>query len=166
MNRVIAGMEKVCQVLSVFFVAIVFVVSTALFVGIPQANANEMTPEAAAYQVADRSTTPRGGDAELKTQQRRSGEAYESAKDLTPEASDYEVDGKDFSARVRSSRDNAPLGSNDLGRDVKQNFKDATDTVREKLNLDEPIYPGTKEFINDVEERVEGAVETITGKRD
>lgn len=44
--------------------------------------------------------------------------------------------------------------------DAREKLKDTADTVREKLNLDEPISPSTKEFISDVKEKVS---ETITG---
>lgn len=53
----------------------------------------------------------------------------------TPEASSYEVEGTDFSADVKSTRHNSPVGSSDLQRDVKQNLRDAADNVRETLNL-------------------------------
>lgn len=42
----------------------------------------------------------------------------------------------------------------------KSDVKDALENIKEKLNLDQPIYPGTKEFINDVEEKAE---ETVRG---
>jgi hypothetical protein len=42
-------------------------------------------------------------------------------------------------------------------------FKEAVETVREKLNLDEDLPRSTKEFLKDTEERVEETVEPITG---
>ncbi|MBD1849888.1 hypothetical protein [Leptolyngbya sp. FACHB-711] len=49
-------------------------------------------------------------------------------------------------------------------------LKDIVDNVREKLNLDQPLYPGTKEFISDVKETVEDSVDavedTLTGGAD
>lgn len=87
-----------------------------------------------------------------------------SAKDLTPEASSYEVEGADYQVDIKTPRESAPMGSTELNRNVKSNIQDALDNVREKLNLDEPIYSGTKEFIKDVEERVDETVDTVIGK--
>jgi hypothetical protein len=42
-------------------------------------------------------------------------------------------------------------------------LKEAVETVREKLNLDEDLPRSTKEFLKDTEERVEETVEPITG---
>lgn len=82
-----------------------------------------------------------------------------SAKTLTPEASSYEVEGADYSAEIRTNSNNSPVGSTDLNRDIQQNLKNATDNIQEKLNRDEPIYPGNKELISDVKNQVGDAVE-------
>lgn len=87
-----------------------------------------------------------------------------AAGDLTPEASSYQVEGSDDQVDFKTLRERAPLGSTEPNRSVKSNLQDAIENVREKLNLDEPIYSGTKEFINDVEERVDETVEAVTGK--
>ncbi len=76
------------------------------------------------------------------------------AKPLTPEASAYEVDKSDTEL-IKND--------NDLVGESQRNLKDTADNVREKLNLDQPIYPGTKEFLNDVQESVKDATKALTG---
>lgn len=76
------------------------------------------------------------------------------AKPLTPEASAYEVDKSD----TELIKDD-----NDLVGQSQRNLKDTADNVREKLNLDQPIYPGTKKFLNDVQDSVEDATKAVTG---
>ncbi len=75
-----------------------------------------------------------------------------SAKPATPEAAEYEVEGADYSVQIRNDRSNAPVGSPDLTRDIQNGLKEAAENVRNKLNLDQPLYPGTKEVIDDVRE--------------
>lgn len=82
-----------------------------------------------------------------------------SAKPATPEAAEYDVQGDDYQVEIRSDRSDAPIGSPDLNRDIQSNIQDALDNVREKLNLDQPLYPGTKEVIEDVQESVSDVIE-------
>lgn len=44
--------------------------------------------------------------------------------------------------------------SENLLDDVRATLQDTAENVREKLNLDEPISPSTKEFIHDVQEKI------------
>lgn len=91
-----------------------------------------------------------------------------NAKPATPEAAEYDVQGETYNLEIRSDRSNAPVGSPDLNRDIQSNLQDAIDNVREKLNLDQPLYSGTKEVIDDVQESVsdviENTEEVLTGK--
>ncbi|WP_414529841.1 hypothetical protein [Nodularia chucula] len=48
---------------------------------------------------------------------------------------------------------------------VQKNLKETTRNVIEKLNLDEPIPQGTKEFLDSVQNQVEETVEPMTGTR-
>jgi len=59
----------------------------------------------------------------------------------------------------RNNLPDAALEDSPQGERAQEGLKGAADNVREKLNLDQPIYPGTKEFINDVKEKVEETVE-------
>lgn len=49
---------------------------------------------------------------------------------------------------------------------VKETLKNATENIVEKLNLNEPLPPSTKKFINQVEDSVGGTVEPITGNQE
>lgn len=60
------------------------------------------------------------------------------AKPLTPEAQSYQID--------RNSQD---FGS----------AKNTADDVRDTLNLDQPLYPGTNGFTTGVKERIETAID-------
>ena len=73
------------------------------------------------------------------------------AEAVTPEATSYQVD----QVETKSiKKDNGLI----------EKVKETADNVREKLNLDEPIDPGTKEVFNSVEKQVEKTVKPITGK--
>ena len=73
------------------------------------------------------------------------------AEAVTPEATSYQVDQVETK---NIKKDNGLI----------EKVKETADTVREKLNLDEPIDPGTKEVFNSVEKQVEKTVKPITGK--
>lgn len=64
------------------------------------------------------------------------------AKPLTPEAKYYEV----------------PRPERPLATDAENGASDVLDNIREKLNLDQPIAPSTKKFIESVKNNVEEAV--------
>lgn len=75
-------------------------------------------------------------------------ELQAQAETVTPEATEYHV---------------GPAGAQDVVRDAKQATKNAQestketgnnlfDTIREKLNLDEPIDPGTKQAAEQLKE--------------
>lgn len=49
---------------------------------------------------------------------------------------------------------------------VKETVKNATENVVEKLNLNEPLPPETKKFLNQVENSVGQNVEPITGNQE
>lgn len=110
------------------------------------------------------------------------------AKPLTPEATQYEVDGEEnpFKAEQEAGKENlqdtanrlfaenkkpqdAPEITKEIGenlnkpaRETKQKAEGVLDTIKEKLNLDQPIYPGTKEFVNDVQDNIQ---ETAKGAK-
>jgi hypothetical protein len=64
------------------------------------------------------------------------------ATPLTPEATSYEV----------ASPDRQPTS------DTEKDAKGVLDNIREKLNLDQPIAPSTKKFIESVKDNVGEAV--------
>jgi hypothetical protein len=60
---------------------------------------------------------------------------------------------------------NAPIRNNQQVDNAQKNLKGTAENVKEKLNLDEPIPKGTKEFLDSAQTKVEETVEPITGKR-
>jgi len=77
------------------------------------------------------------------------------AEPVTPEASAYRAEGIE---KTNVADKNNPL------EQAKQNLKETAENVKEKLNLDEPLDPGTKEVLNSAQENVEKAVQPLTGK--
>ncbi len=65
----------------------------------------------------------------------------------------------------RSVFDASDATKNQGGEKSENPLKEAIDTVREKLNLDEELPRSTKEFLKETEERVEETVEPVTGTR-
>lgn len=49
---------------------------------------------------------------------------------------------------------------------VKQTVKNATENVVEKLNLNEPLPPSTKKFLNQIENSVDNSAKPITGSQE
>ncbi|MGB3650926.1 MAG: hypothetical protein WBA41_06915 [Rivularia sp. (in: cyanobacteria)] len=79
------------------------------------------------------------------------------AATLTPEATEYSV--PDADSRINLNNNNNPI------ENLKENLKDTGDNIREKLNLDEPLPESTKDFLRSTEDRIDEAVEPITGKQ-
>lgn len=85
------------------------------------------------------------------------GNSFQAQADpLTPEATSYQVDRTD----VETFNDQAQDQGNDLIKNSQNKLESAVDNIREKLNLDQPIYPGTKEFLNDVQNQAEDTVKS------
>ena len=97
------------------------------------------------------------------------------AEPLTPEATQYQVNSKDSAFREKEQEkvnslfqenkqpQSASKPTQEIGetisnpaKTVKQNIESVADNVREKLNLDQPLYPGTKEVLNDAADAVRG----------
>ncbi|MBF2063139.1 MAG: hypothetical protein IGS39_01700 [Calothrix sp. C42_A2020_038] len=55
--------------------------------------------------------------------------------------------------------------SENVVEQAKNKLEETTETIREKLNLDEETPRATKEFLRSTENRVEKAVEPLTGTR-
>lgn len=86
------------------------------------------------------------------------------AEPLTPEATQYQVDSPDSPFKtdaegIKDQAENAAKNTQDAGNNLIQKLENAGDTIREKLNLDQPLYPGTKEVLDD-------AADAITGNND
>ncbi|MCT7952483.1 hypothetical protein NG798_22060 [Ancylothrix sp. C2] len=69
----------------------------------------------------------------------------------TPEATQYQVD----HSTTKIPTPNIPEITS------KPPLKETANNVREKLNLDQPIAPETKEFIHSIEESIQETVESV-----
>jgi hypothetical protein len=133
MNRVISWLQSVRlrQICTVLLASITFLVSTAFDIhgSQLQAQAEPVTPEATNYKV-DKTES----QAEIKTERIKEN-AEKSAKLLADE-------GKQVTNRAAES-----------AKDPNKNIFEA---VKEKLNLDEPLDPGTKKAVRQLEDTVTG----------
>jgi hypothetical protein len=147
------------QTIATALLGIIFLASTVFCSYVPAAIAKPLTPEAKSYQV----------DAAQKDAQTESGYfqlgSTESARadDKVQQSGSARPDGKAAIANQRNTTNPQGQRSNDLAGNAKDNLQDntksAADNVREKLNLDQPLYPGTKDFANTVKDRVETAID-------
>lgn len=155
MNRVTSLLQRINlrQVLTVFLVGIAFFVGALGHGNGLQAIAGPLTPEAKAYDIGEELSLNEGLDA--ATQRR------------TPEAKAYQLARTDLSSTKTSPlRDNGTSSqvaddSNDFIQNSQQQLKDAADNIREKLNLDQPIAPETKEFFRDIQDKSSDTIEGI-----
>lgn len=133
MKRVISSLQniKLRQILTVFLVSLTFLFSTAFDIhgNQLQAQAEPVTPEATNYK-----TNGTESQAEVKAE-RIQENAEKSAKLL-----------KDEGIKV----------TNRAAESAKDPNKNIFESVKEKLNLDEPIDPGTKKAVRQLEDVVTG----------
>ena len=133
MKRVISGLQsvRIRQIVTGFLVVLTLLVSTAFDIhgNQLQAQAEPVTPEAAEYNVNGAES-----QAEIKAERIKEN-AEKSAKLLADE-------GKQVTNRAAES-----------AKDPNKNIFEA---VKEKLNLDEPIDPGTKKAVRQLEDAVTG----------
>lgn len=90
------------------------------------------------------------------------------AEPITPEATQYKVDSNESEAEIKANRikDNAEKsakllkdeGINIKNRAAEDKGKNIFETVKDKLNLDEPIDPGTKKAGEQLIEAAEDVV--------
>jgi hypothetical protein len=71
------------------------------------------------------------------------------AAPLTPEATSYQVDRTNTEIRIHP--EDAKQKVQQAGGGLIESIKDTADTVREKLNLDEPLPQGTKTFLKQIQ---------------
>ena len=132
MNQVISLLQNIRlrQIVTVFLVVLTFLVSTAFDINGHQlqAQAEPVTPEATEYKVND--------PASLESRAERVKEdAQKSAKLLEKEG---------IEVKNRAAESTQGTGKN------------LFDNIREKLNLDEPIDPGTKQAAEQIKDAVTG----------
>ncbi len=135
MNRFISLLQiiRLRQIITVFLVGLTFFLSTAFDIhgNSLQAQAESVTPEATKYKVEVPENDPTFKAERIKK------EAEKSAKLLADEG--------------KQVRNRAAESEQDQGKNL-------FDTIREKLNLDEPIDPGTKQAVEQLEGKTNEAV--------
>lgn len=70
------------------------------------------------------------------------------AASLTPEAKNYQVDHSNTQIRVNPEQYQDKV--EETGKEVGGSLKNAAETVRERLNLDQPLPESTKDFFKQV----------------
>ena len=75
------------------------------------------------------------------------------AETVTPEARAYQ-----------SQQPGTEMNQGNPIEKAKESLKETAENVREKLNLNEPLDPGTKEVLNSAQKNVEKTVKPVTGK--
>lgn len=132
MNCVISRLQsiKIKQIITVFIVGLTFLISSAFDINgnLLQAQAEPVTPEATQYKVDSNES-----EAEIKANRIKEN-AEKSAKLLEDE------------------------GINIKNRAAEDKGKNIFETVKDKLNLDEPIDPGTKKAGEQLKEAAEDVV--------
>ncbi len=138
MNRIVSWLQNalVRTILTLFLVGIAFLLSAVFsYDNSLQVQAEPLTPEATQYQVNSKDSPFRENE-----QEKVNSLFQENKQPQTASKSTQEI-GEAISKPAKT---------------VKQNLEGAADTVREKLNLDQPLYPGTKEVLDDAAKAVKG----------
>lgn len=84
-----------------------------------------------------------------------SGTLYQAfVQPMTAKASPYPLAQVNYSRTDLNEPEVKSDNSKNLIDNAREQLKETAETVREKLNLDEPISPSTKAFAKDVKEKV------------
>jgi len=138
------------QALMLFLAGIVVLLSTACS-SEAASNVRPTTPEAGAYQTdikgVERSDTNKLSQGNQQRIFALAGVGDNSEK--LPRNRDQ--------AAERALKNAARAGNNQFS-EPKEQTGNALENVREKLNLDEPLYPATKEVLNDVQNTAKDVV--------
>ncbi|HEY9607311.1 MAG TPA: hypothetical protein V6C85_37240 [Allocoleopsis sp.] len=138
MNRIISWLQNVLVrvVLTLSLVSIALLLNATLSNdSFLQAHAEPLTPEAIKYKVNSQDSPFRDNDQETVN------EIFKDNKNPQPTSETTKQIGENLSKPQKS---------------VKRNLENVADNVREKLNLDQPLYPGTKKVLEDVGDAVRG----------
>jgi gas vesicle protein len=168
MNRLISWLQHfvVRATLTLSLVGIALFSSAALGYGNSfQARAEAYTPEAAQYQVNSNDSPFQDSDREKVNQLFQENKQPQTASQTTKEI------GENLTKPAKTAKEKLEGAADDIQEKAgdayseqrnkpKFDIEDVAENIKEKLNLDQPIYPGTKEFLNDVQDKVE---ETLPG---
>lgn len=138
MNRLISWLQNVLVrvVLTLSLVGVALLLSATLSNSPSlQAQAEPLTPEATKYKVNSQESPFREND------QEKVNEIFKDNKNPQPASETTKQIGENLNKPQKA---------------LKQNLENVADNVREKLNLDQPLYPGTKEVLKDAADAVRG----------
>lgn len=117
MNKLIMNFRRI---LTIFLAGVLFLISSIS--SVDSVFAKPLTPEAAAYEIDNADTVKEAGD-RLKNQAR------------------------DYKQELREDTQYTTQAAKNAAKEVPNKAGGVMDTIREKLNLDEPIPESTKEFL-------------------
>lgn len=166
MNRVISWIQSLLLrvILTFSLVGVALFFSAALSYGNSfQAQAEPLTPEAAEYEVNSQDSPFQSDD------QQKVNKLIEANKRPQTSSETTQKIGENLTKVQKTAKQSIQGIANNIGEKAqdtynaqkdkpKSDIKDAVENVKEKLNLDQPIYPGTKKFLNDVQEKTEETV--------
>lgn len=138
MNRIFSWLQNtfVRIILTLSLVGIAFLLSAVFdYDNSFQAQAEPLTPEATQYQVNSKDSPFR------ENEQEKVNSLFQENKQPQTAAKSTQEIGKAISKPAKT---------------VKQNIENVAGNVREKLNLDQPLYPGKKEVLDDSANAVKG----------
>lgn len=136
MNQIIGRLQtiKLPKFITVFLVAFAFLVIPAFSYNPSiQAQAEPLTPEATQYQVNSKESPFRENEQEKVNQIFEDNKNPQSASETTKE--------------IGENLNKAPKAA-------KRSLEEVAENIKEKLNLDQPLYPGTKEVLDDAAKAV------------
>jgi hypothetical protein len=155
MKQFIMPTIQLRQTIAKVLLGIMFLVGTVFYSAVPAAIAKPLTSETRAHQV-DQNARENSGYFQLNsTDSSRADDKTQQAGSARPEGKAAIANQQKTS--VQSDRSNRSTDENK--NYVRSSVRDENDSVREKLNLDQPLYPGTKEFARDVKEKVGNAID-------
>lgn len=138
MNRIIGSLQtlKLPKFITVFLVTFAFLVIPAFsYNSSIQAQAEPLTPEATQYQVNSQNSPFRENAQEKVNQIFEDNKNPQAASETTKE--------------IGENLNKAPKAA-------KRTIEGVAENIKEKLNLDQPLYPGTKEVLDDAKNAVRG----------
>ena len=138
MNQIINRLPtlKLPKFITVFLVIFAFLVIPAfIYNSSIQAQAEPLTPEATQYQVNSKDSPFR------ENEQEKVNQIFEDNKN--PQAA------SETTKQIGENLNKAPKAA-------KRSLGYAAENIKEKLNLDQPLYPGTKEVLDDAAKAVKG----------
>ena len=152
MNRLISWLQnvliRVSLTAALIVVALVFSV-TFIYSDASQAQAEPLTPEATKYEVNSQDSPFRDNEQQKVNQLFEENKQPQTASETTRKI------GENLTKTQKAAKQNIESAANNVREKAENAYnqqknkptvdaKDVIENVKEKLNLDQPIYPGTK----------------------